>query len=599
VTDLRPFLAGVADWLGSREKEPGVLVCEKHKVEHTGTGSYLVLLDAIRASESKDDRALARAQRVALRVADRTAEDPAEAYGAWIVLPGSRDPHNHASNVIDAGCAIDSLATLGRLHGGDLPRESRDRIEATVRKVADTYLVPHAMPKEILAQRLWGVAALGSAYAWLGEPRWRAAGLAAIERTWSQQHRDGSFPYTPLGTPRSHEGSSDASAFYQSRHALFAAHALASFGEPLDRPQHADRLRAACDFLLALRRADGTKTPLVEAKPWYWQSDYEVAGAPFDAASLAACARALSEPRYLGAAAEMLELLLAHVEPDGGITSHRGPGWSFQCRFFWNAHCAWIARERAALESARPAASDGGLRWFADAGVARFADERFVAIARGAKPRSSWLHGSPFGGGGLLHAASRRAPMTELIGKRVGDVPPAGEWHVVPRDGSGLVSRLRRAWSRRRDELRFALWIARVRARSGDVSGAVASAMATARRGWLDAARGGAGSGAASEVEGAVVGSSLAFRGTVADALGDTLPGVRTIRRYVFEPGCVRVGDALIADRDLRRVRYRLPRGARDAELDTDAARVERGVVEYRRVAAGSTLSVRYRIAAE
>lgn len=595
--DLDALLRGVAGWLAARERAPGELVCEKHRIEHTGKSAYLAMLDALAPEPD-----LERAARVARRVAGRVAEDPKEAYGAWIVLPGSRDPHNHSTNAIDCGGAIDALATLGRLHGARLAAPDRDAIETAVRRCASTYLVPHAMPKEILAQRLWSLAALGSAYAWLGDPAWKVAGLAAIDRSLGQQNPDGSFPYTPRGTPRSHEGSSDASAFYHSRHALFVAHALRSFGEDPAREPYAPRLRAASEFLLALRRADGTKTPFVEAKPWYWESSYEVAGFPWDVASLAACGRALGEPRYLAAAREMLALLMLHVEPDGGVTSHRGPGWSFQCRFFWNAHCAWLARARGDLAgagAAAPSAAEPEIGWFPDAGVARFADDRIVAIVRGAKPRSNVHHGSPFGGGGLLHAASRAAPAAELVGKRAGDAHPAGEWRVFPRGAPGLASRLRRAWRENREELRFSAWVARVRARSGDRAGAARWWLEQVRRGLFGASRAGYSSGTATRVEAAAARNSVAFRGTVADPFGEPVEGVATIRRYVFEPGTIRVGDALVAERPLRSVHYRLPDGARDAAYDGAPAVVRRGIVRFGRVPRGTTLAIRYRIAAD
>lgn len=601
MSDLRPFLDGVAAYLGGLEREPGVLLCRKHRIEH-GTTFYLALLDALRVPWAGEE-ALARALRVALRACDRIREDPAEAYGAWIVLPGSRDPHNHANNAIDAGCGIDALATLGRLHGRNLPAAARDRIEEAVRKVTNTYIAPHAMPKEILAQRLWSLAAMGSAYAWLDEPKWREAGIAAIERTYAQQHPDGSFAYTPLGTPRSHEGSADASSFYHSRHALFLLHALRCFRIDPAKEPHAGVLRRASDFLCSLIRADGTKCLAVEAKPWYWGSAYEVASHPFDAPALAACGEALGEPRYSAAAARLLEVLLSHREPDGGITSHRGAGWSFQCRTFWNAHCAWIAREREALERARAAPAEtrsaAEIFWFADAGLARAEDDRMVVLIRGRKPRANLNHGSALGGGGLLYAAAKAAPEMDLVGKRDGDRLLAAEWSVVPADGAGFVRRLTKAWKENREELRFSTWIARVRARSGDRLGAFLWFLSRVRRGLFDAASATASSGTASQADGALAANSLAFRGTVADAFGDPLDGLSTIRRYVFERGCVRVGDALTAQRRLRSCRYRLPRGADQAAFEGASARVKAGIVDFGALPAGSTVAIRYRLLAK
>lgn len=600
----RALVEGIRRYLTSLERRPGELYCSKHGIEHTGTMAYAAMLEAERLEPGASAGDLALASRVAARVVSRVAEDPAESYGAWIVLPGSRDPNNHANNAIDCGCAIDALATLGRRHGGALEGDLRRRVEEAVRQVCDTYIVPHAMPKEIPAQRLWSLAGLGSAYRWLGVPTWRAAGLAALERTFAQQHADGSFPYTPLHSPHSHAGSSDASAFYHSRPVLFAVHALESFGVDVPSSPFAERLRAACEFLLALRRADGTKTTFVEAKPWYWGSSYEVAGFPFDVAALAACGRVFGERRYLGAARAMLEILTRHVEPDGGITSHRGPGWNFQCRAFWNAHAAWIAREAKTLDGAEDAEAgaslDGNaeLRWFPDAGFGRFADPRIVVLFRGATPPRNLLHGSPFGGGGLLHAASRRDPARELVGKVASDDPPAGEWSVVPRRGNSAWTRWRSAWRENREALRFSLWVARVRWRSGDHAGAVRWLLGQWIRGTFGAARAGYSSAFATQCRAEAAANTVAFRGTVADVFGNPLTGVETIRRYAFEAGVVRAGDALATDVDLTQCRYRVPRGATDVSVDGPVPQTRAGVMTLGPLRAGSLVAVRYRIEA-
>jgi hypothetical protein len=604
----REFLAGVAEYLARTERAPGELWCEKHRIEHTGTGAYFILIASTLLKYGDRGEWLQVARRVAARVCARIAEDPAESYGAWIVLPGSRDPDNHANNAIDCGCAIDALATFGRLWGDRLPAEECNRIEDAVRKVVATYIVPHAMPKEIIAQRLWSLAALGSAYEWLREPAWKSAGMAALDRARGQQHGDGSYPYTPLGTPRSHVGSSDASAFYHSRPPLFMLHALRCFGEDPAATPHRESLKNACDFLLALRRADGTKSNFVEAKPWYWGSPYEVAGYSFDTALLLGAGEALGEKQYIQSAVEMYRMLVAHREPDGGITSHRGPQWNFQCRFFWNAHCAWIARESAALERAlsEPASAAGDaepgrkgvLSWYPDAGLARYADDRTVILLRGGKPRANLNHGSPFGGGGLLHAGPRDGSGDDWIRKDPLDHYHSAEWHVVPRSGPGRIVRLRKAWKENRDEIRFSMWVARVRARSGDRLGAIAWFVSRWHRGLCHASRKGYSSGTATRAAGEEAAGTLAMRGTVADVFGDALEGVETIRRYVFIRGGVRVGDALATNVELKSCIYRLPPGAREASFDGADGVVRGGIVRFGPMPKGALVAVRYLIAA-
>ena len=136
---------------------------------------------------------------------------------------------------------------------------------------------------------------------------------------------------------------------------------------------------------------------------------------PFDAAALLICGRALGEPRFAHAAARNVPNARARGA-DGGITSHRGPGWNFQCRFFWNARTALrLARVRleleAALRRAEPTKPSRRLLRYPDAGFARYADGAMVAHIRGKRPRSNLNHGGPFGGGGL-------PPCREPVGAR-------------------------------------------------------------------------------------------------------------------------------------------------------------------------------------
>lgn len=605
MSSILPFLKGVSAWLGATERAPGELWCSKHQIEHTGTGAYAAMLDAYLYESGGS---LDRAKRVAARVCERVRTDPGEKYIAWIVMPGSRDPNNHANNAIDAGCAIDSLATLARLRGAELGEELTNKIRDAVIKVSDTYILPHARPKEILAQRLWSMAALGSAYAWLRKPEWRDAGLETLQKTVSQQNSDGSFPYTPLGTPRSHPGSADVSEFYHSRHALFIAHALVSMGEDPAREPWASSLRAASEFLLSLRKADGTKCIFIEAKPWYWGSPYEVAGFSFDIAALAACGRLLGENKYSQAAREMFEMFTKHVEPDGGVTSHLDSAgrrnWNFQCRFFWNAHCAWIAREMQTLENAPVPVRDPNIKipkklaWFADAGVANYTDERMIVILRGKAPRRNINHGSPLSGGGILSFGAR-ADGAERILKNPLDRYISGEWYALPAGAPGLFKRLQKSWRENREEIRFSSWIARVRARSGDRGGAIAWYLDRVRRGLWLASRKGYSSAFATKVEAQLVQESLAFRGGVADAFGDAFPGILTIRRYVFERGVARVGEALVTEIPLKSCVYRLPATARDAAFDGATARVRDGMVYFNNIPKGATLAVRYVLSAQ
>jgi hypothetical protein len=172
----------------------------------------------------------------------------------------------------------------------------------------------------------------------------------------------------------------------------------------------------------------------------------------------------------------------------------------------------------------------------------------------------------------------------------------AGEWRVVPRGGPSALTRLRRAYERNREELRFSGWIARVRARGGDVVGAARWLASRWRRGAVLAARAGASSAFAADVKGETAGASFAFRGKLADPFGETLTGVETIRRYQFEAGCVRAGDALAVDRDLIQCQYRIPDGADEVSVDGPAHSARSGLLTFGAVPAGALVAVRYRI---
>src|SRR5690606_19857594 len=150
---------------------------------------------------------------------------------------------------------------------------------------------------------------------------------------------------------------------------------------------------AALDALVALRGGDGRKVLADEAKAWYWEGAYEVASHPFDVFALHVGARVLGRPLYAAEAAAAMEEWIAHQSPlDGGIESHHGRGTDFQCRVFWTAHAAWIARVIEDVPLVREPREPVTLE-LAGSGLLHVERGSYVAVVRGRRQPSSNLFG--------------------------------------------------------------------------------------------------------------------------------------------------------------------------------------------------------------
>src|SRR5258706_3054723 len=468
-------LRRVLGWLASLRDAQGRIVCPEHGLEHTGKSAYAIvlaceLLKHDPAAERAPLLALAREQGRRL-VANLVREGASPCH---TFRPGRHDPYNCSNSVIDGGACSDGLAQLVRELGGELPAQEREAARTASLLHARSYLRYAVLDKGIPAQRAWGLTGLSGAWTLEHDAELERAAIEAVGVLEGIQHKDGSFPYHPLEWGAEHPGAADVSSFYHSRIPGFLIHALEALGrDPRDALFRGPILRAL-DFLLALVGPGGKKPGLVEAKPWYWGAEYEVASHPFDVFALASGWRLFGRDALGQAARASFRTWVAHLSRDGQPASHAagpGRGRSYQCPLFWAAHAAWIARAARELDGclklAEPPVPGRGaievcVSWFADAQLARLEDAGVIAWVRGARPGANVHHGSPRGAG-LVRVWSKRERRELLAGREEAD------WHG--RAGSFAPAR---GWRSGARELRFSLWLARVDWRGGRRAAALA-----------------------------------------------------------------------------------------------------------------------------
>lgn len=559
-------------WLASLRDRDGRIVCPDHKIEHTGKSAYaivsaceLLAIDPARDAAFLRELAVGQARRLVLNLV-REGTSPCHTF-----RPGFHDPFNNSNNIIDGGAASDALATIVRALGPSLDAQDRERFAAASLLHARTYLRYAVLDKGIPAQRAWGLTGLAGAFSLERDPVLEQAASQAVADLAAIQHVDGSYPYHPIAWGAEHPGSSDVSAFYQSRLTGFLLHALPLLGR--DPASH--ELRAALDrgidFLLALHGPDGVKCGLVEAKPWYWGATYEVASHPFDVHALCGASRVLGTPGAGIAAVRAFRAWVKHLLPTGEPRSHfpgPGRGRSYQCSLFWAAHAAWIARAAVELEYAmreeaanvaRPAPPR--VRWFPDAQLARLEDERVVAWVRGARPAVNVHHGSPHGAG-LLRVYDKKEGR-DLLERCPLARSNVGEW-----SGDAGRTVFARGWSSGRGEMRFSLWLGRVHARAGRLGSALAAPARVFRRGVLAFADPLVSSAfdLAPEVhilsEGVLLASALAHRD------GSRVEGSSLERTFRVRGNGLEVEDRLISPGNARGVAFAMPKEASSMSPD-------------------------------
>jgi len=580
--ELLEPLRRTLSWLASMRDGQGRIVCDEHRIEHTGKSAGAALLatclwrhDAEEYRPAYFDLAVQQGRRM---VANLHREGTSPCHTFW---PGRHDPFNNSNHVIDGGAISDALAELVLVFGERLEAADREAFAHASLLHARTYLRYAANDKGIPAQRAWGLSGLAAACALERDVELEAAAIEAVGGLEAIQNADGSFPYHPVEWGAENAGAADASSFYHARIPGFLLFALERLGRDPADPLFADALRGALRFAAALQGPDGLKCGLVEAKPWYWGAEYEVASHPFDVFALARGGEVFAEPRWTAAALRAFRAWARHLGPEGRPASHlpaAGRGRSYQCPLFWAAHASWIARALPELlrarDAERPVSAAGGLELsvlaFHDAGLARLEDDRVVAWVRGLRAPYNVHHGSPHGG--LLRVV-RKADGAELVRRERLAHRQEGEWSGW---SGGFAPR--RGWRTCGREGRFSLWLARNHWRCGRPREALAAPLGVARRGLVAFSSAEASSafhlGGAFDCGPAGVRqtSGLAWRG------GDPVAGVTCERSFAVDGDGLRVVERLRGAGALRGLEYVLPEAATEVSAPAGAAGDEREV---------------------
>lgn len=567
------------EWLLSLRDAQNRIVCPEHKLEHTGksAGAAVLALHLAQHDPARRERYVSAAIEQGRRLASNLRrEGDSACFTFW---PGRHDPFNSSNAIIDGGACSDALAELADELGGELSDVDRGAFADASVLHASTYLRYAVLDKGIPAQRAWGLSGLAAAWALRRGDELERAALQAIGALEGLQNTDGSFPYHPLEMGAEHAGASDVSAFYHSRIPGFTLFALERLGRNPCDPLYAGPLVRALDFTEALHGPDGLKCGLVEAKPWYWGANYEVASHAFDVYALAHGARVFGRERWARAALRAYRTWIEHTQPSGEPRSHReGPAThkSYQCPVFWACHAEWIARALPDLEhfAARLSEPERGpgrsidlqVRWFPDASLARLEDERVVAWVRGSRPGFNVHHGSPHGAG--LVRAVRKGDRSELVVRERWSANQEAEW-----SGRAGSFELARGWRHGRHALRFSLWLARNHWRGGRFADALGAPFDVARRGI--------GAFASSEVSSAfdigpeieLLPDGIRLQAELAHRGGERAGGTRVERTFRIEGDGLAVTERVLARGDVRELDYRVPATATSVVRERDEIR--------------------------
>jgi len=564
---LREPLRRTLQWMLSLRDADGRILCPEHGVEHTGksAGAIVLALELIKAGESDRDALKAAAIQQGRRLVGNLINEPNSP--CYTFRPGRHDPFNCSNSVIDGGACSDALAELVQVLGPELSAADREAFQHAGLLHARTYLRYAILDKGIPAQRAWGLTGLANAQVLERDTLLERAALEAVGILEGIQHGDGSYPYHPLEWGAAHPGAGDVSSFYQSRITAFLLFALERLGrDPTDRIFRTPIMRGL-DFLLGLQGPDGVKIGLVEAKPWYWGAEYEVASNPFDIAAFCFGYKHFRRAELAAAARRSFEAWARHLTPSGRPTSHKpgpGRGDSYQCSLFWAGHASWAARSLPQLEMAYSAPEppprlaggiDLAVRGYEDAQLVRLEDDAVVAWVRGERPVWNLHHGSPHGAG-LLQVV-RKSDGKALLERRRHAAVQEAEWSC--RSGRHDWNR---GWRAGSDEVRFSFWLSRVYARAGRVGPALLTPPSILKRGVAGFASPAGSSSFASRAslellpDGVVVRAPLGFRG------GSEIAGSELERRYRIEGDGLEVRERLIAEGAARDIRYQRPAAA-------------------------------------
>lgn len=579
---LAPVRA-VLRWLRSLRDEEGRIVCPDHRIVHTGknAGAIVIACELARhdAEADRDDLLAFAIEQAEHLVGSLQREGESTCF---TFRPGRHDPYNCSNSVIDGAACSDALAELVRTFGERLSTEQRERYTDASVLHAQTYLRYCIFDKGIPAQRAWAMT--GVAAAW-DLARHDVLELAVTEGSWALeaiQHPDGSYPYHPVEWGAAHVGASDVSSFYQSRVTAFLLFALERIGRDPRDGSFSRQLKPGLEFLLGLQGADGLKCGLVEAKPWYWGANHEVASHPFDVFALARGWRHFGRPELARGARRAFDAWAGRLTPEGMPTSHGpGPGRerSYQCPVFWAGHASWMARALPDLEAAADlpeeapgpgAGIDLRVQRFGSADVVRLEDDAVQAWVRGARPGFNVSHGSPHGAG-LLRVLSKDTGEDLLTRCRLGG-SNEGEW----RGKLGLPS-LRRGWRSGGAELRFSAWLARNAWRGGRRREAVTWPLRQLRRGVLAFGASRVGSPFALEPQVKLLTAGVQLTSPLARRDGTPVEGSCLERRFQLTGEGLDVEERILSTGGARGVRYVVPSRATDVVKEATNVRYRLG----------------------
>ncbi|MEM9381186.1 MAG: hypothetical protein AAGB93_14635 [Planctomycetota bacterium] len=580
--ELYQPLRRVLDWmLRHRDPRTGALVCPEHRIEHTGktAGAVVLALELARYAEAAErDELHGVAREQCERITGRLEREGDST--CFTFRPGRHDPYNCSNSVIDGGACSDALAACVLALGDRLGADERERFTRASVLHAQTYLRYAIVDKGVPAQCAWAMTGAAQAFRLSGHEVLRLACEVGAERLAGTQRGDGSFPYHPTEWGGGHPGAADASAYYQSRVNAFVSFALETALGPEDGARADATFARGLDFLHGLAGPHGVKVGSVEAKPWYWGAEYEVASHPFDIAAFATEWRRTRAPRAARALRASWSAWVAHQDPSGAPRSHARRGdapqkrrRSYQCRFFWAAHACWIARALPELQEAfdalpeeEPAAAPDRRGWthFPDVDLARHDGPELIAWFRGARPPGNASHGSP-AGGGLVRVHSRASGRDLFVAGRF-QRRPEGAWsgaHGLPSPGRG--------WREGGEDVRFSRWLLRNRWRSGERLAALREPFRALRRSVLDFASPVCSAAFDRTARLDLDGDVLRLVGPFAHR-GGAVVGGRVERTYRAVDGGLEVEERCVDDAGVRGLWFRPPLAA--VVLESDERRV-------------------------
>ena len=595
LADVQRALMGVSDYLHHSLTPDGRLVCPEHRIDHTGRSARSIVIDAALHALTGDDEYFNRARTRALTTDARLAPDPE--HGAWIYHPGRLDPNNMSNSIIDSGDCTDALATFLLQFSDRVDGELRQRLEATITRNCDTYLMDASVTKEVTNQRLWGAMGLASAYRLTGNHAWKDAVMRSLEVSFADQNPDGSFPYHPTAADHGlHPAAAGATVYYHSRHLAFAHHARLLCDEP---DAFAANFEQGLDFLLATISPEGFKPLVLDSKPWFWQEPLEAGSHPYDLYVIAA----LADPDVAGdVLANSLGRLLETQDDDGAFRGVPAGPRGFNCRHFHTADIAWLARaaELAPLAPHHAPSHhlpDQSIQSFPDGGLVRLQMPTACALLAVSTAERNLLYGARAGGGEIVYLGRRSSGWRNLVERWTLPDRQIPGWFVSagPDIRSNLDSYLEQ--NRPGRDLRFRLYAARTRLKSGrpldalralasDIRAEAAAALAPVQH-----------SRQARECPVKSLSDAVLIDTVLAGLDGTPADGLALKRTYRFD------GDRLLVDESLTStdfdhpIHFRPPPGARDLLCDPDCDwDTSGGRVTFHPRGAAATIRVRFEL---